>query len=446
MDSPNIYITLVLIGITIIAVKKINIFQQEVEHFGNPLEIIQKIGKGMMDFFLSLLDIFLVIGDVFSWIALLPFLLLDLILLLITWLWPITMIKGIVSSIFTIVKILLLGVIDFIIHIARMFFAKIFGYLKGGLWGIPHTPMEHHSHTASIYGTTGHPRFERTDEYGDHHHHYSNRDKNLIDAWEQGKKNSGNEDSVVDENYTPEQQHAWEEGKSGGEKPYPKDIKYRPLRCYRGISNNGFINIAATIICPPLGVFMAFGLKAYMRIFLCCVLSLAYYIPGLVYALLVTTHLGLGRTITAKDCGGIANYGLRIAGCTGIKTEEDCNDSKIPGWRDQNDGEIPSCRWVKDENKCFNIIYPSGIHTIGSTNREAGEIGGRMDLIIGDDAIDQSEELADDKKLPLQPDKIDYSPMGMAKGRDKRDRNTAEGYERIQLSEHPGPWKYMGND
>ena len=41
MESPNIYITLVLIGITIIVVKKISIFQQDVEHFGNPLEIIQ---------------------------------------------------------------------------------------------------------------------------------------------------------------------------------------------------------------------------------------------------------------------------------------------------------------------------------------------------------------------------------------------------------------------
>jgi uncharacterized membrane protein YqaE (UPF0057 family) len=405
MDSPNIYITLVLIGITIIAVKKINIFQQEVEHFGNPLEIIQKIGKGMMDFFLSLLDIFLVIGDVFSWVALLPFLLLDLILLLITWLWPITMIKGVVSAVFTIVKILILGAVDFIIHIIRMFFAKIFGYLKGGLWGIPHTPEEHHSHTASTYGTTGSPDFERTDEYGDHHHH--------------------------------------EENITGG----TAGLRYRPLRCYRGISNNGFINIAATIICPPLGVFMAFGLKAYMRIFLCCVLSLAYYIPGLVYALLITTHLGLGRTITAKDCGGTVNYGLRIAGCTGLKTKQDCIDAMIPGWRDANDNEIRACGYHVNEGvgKCYNIIYPSGVHTIGDRYRYLGETGYESGDGRGE-TIDKTAELAFDYE---DGDKIQYDPIGHAKS--LADSTTiadnidpGDGSQPYKIPE--GPWKYMGDD
>ena len=189
MDSPNIYITLVLIGITIIVVKKLNIFNQNVEHFGNPLELLSKIGKGMMDFFFSLLDIFLVIGDVFSWIALIPFILLDLILLVITWLWPINMIKGVVSIIFTIVKILLLAVVDFIIHIIRMFFAKIFGYLKGGLWGIPHTPDEHHSHDAIARGYRF-PSYTATDEYGDHHHHGLVRPPRLLSRadWRDGAR------------------------------------------------------------------------------------------------------------------------------------------------------------------------------------------------------------------------------------------------------------------
>jgi uncharacterized membrane protein YqaE (UPF0057 family) len=393
MDSPNIYITLVLIGITIIAVKKINIFQQEVEHFGNPLELIQKIGKGIVDFCLSILDIFLVIGDVFSWIALIPFLLLDLILLLITWLWPITMIKGVVSSVFTIVKILLLAVIDFVIHIIRMFFAKIFGYLKGGLWGIPHTPDEHHSHHAVGAGfsiATG----DRTDEYGDHHHHKES------------------------------------------------DLRYRPLRCYKGISNNGFINIAATIICPPLGIFMAFGLRAYMRILVCCVLSLAYYIPGLVYAFLVTTHLGLGRTITAKDCGGIVNYGLRIAGCTGLKTKQDCEDATIPGWRDSSGGKIRSCGWhdSNDGGKCYNIIYPHGVHTIGRKDRYAGEKGhdtGDHSSHGDETQIDREAELARDRK---EDGKIVYDPMGMADSIG----GTAAIEDKIDIPD--GPWSYDGGD
>ena len=351
-----------------------------------------------MDFFLSLLDIFLVIGDVFSWIALIPFLFLDLILLLITWLWPITMIKGVVTSVFTIVKILLLAVIDFVIHIIRMFFAKIFGYLKGGLWGIPHTPDQHHSHDAATYGTTGHPNFERTDEYGDHHHHKES------------------------------------------------DLRYRPLRCYKGISNNGFINIAATIICPPLGVFMSFGLKGYMRILLCCVLSLAYYIPGLVYAFLVTTHLGLGRTITAKDCGGTVNYGLRIAGCTSLKTEEDCEAAKIPGWRDSIGDEIRACGYTN--NKCYNIIYPSGVHTIGDRYRYSGETGTDGSAHIthnSETEIDRRAELADDRYLNEDSTKIDYDPIGHAKSlADNSTTSNLPDPEGFKIP--PGPWSYDGSD
>ena len=410
MESPNIYLTLVLIGITIIVVKKLNIFNQNVEHFGNPLELIQKLGKGMMDFFLSLLDIFLIIGDVFSWIALIPFIIMDLILLCITWLWPITLIKGVITAIFTIVKILLVALFDFIIHILRMLFAKIFGFLKGGLWGLPHTPDEHHSHNAIYdgYGSDGDP----ADEFGDHHH-----------------------------NVPPDQ------------------YRYRPLRCYKGISHNGFINIVATIICPPLGVFMAFGLKGYIRIIMCCLLSLAYYVPGLVYALLITTELGIGRTITAKDCGGIANYGLRIAGCTALKTKTDCEAAKIPGWRDANGDEIRACGYDETNKKCYNIIYPAGAHTLGDNTRFMGEVGGRYyNSDVGkigvhtshaeETHIDRRTELADD--IPNKDGSINYDPIGLA---DSIDKEIPEGEEnnyspnispedRIPIPE--GPWRFVG--
>jgi len=88
---------------------------------------------------------------------------------------------------------------------------------------------------------------------------------------------------------------------------------------------------------------MAFGLKGWIKIVLCCILSLAYYVPGLVYALLITTHLGLGRKITAKDCGGVANYGIRLAGCTGINNKIDCESATIPGWRTRTGDTIRAC-------------------------------------------------------------------------------------------------------
>ena len=142
-NSPNIYLTLLIIGIIVICVKGVK--KEQKEHFGNPLSLLKKIGQGMVDFFLNFIDIMLVIADVFMLITMLPFILMDLIMILITWLHPISMIKGVVSSIFIITKILLLSIFDIGAHILRIFFAKIFKFLSGGLWGIPHGP-DHRTH------------------------------------------------------------------------------------------------------------------------------------------------------------------------------------------------------------------------------------------------------------------------------------------------------------
>ena len=53
---------------------------------------------------------------------------------------------------------------------------------------------------------------------------------------------------------------------------------YQPMRCYKGIGANGFINIVALIICPPLGVFMSYGLRGFLKILICAGLSLLYYL------------------------------------------------------------------------------------------------------------------------------------------------------------------------
>lgn len=43
----------------------------------------------------------------------------------------------------------------------------------------------------------------------------------------------------------------------------------------------------ATIILPPLGVFMELGLKGWLNILICAVLTLILYLPGLIYALIL---------------------------------------------------------------------------------------------------------------------------------------------------------------
>ena len=398
MESANIYLTLVIIGITIIAVKKMEFLNlnQEVEHFGNPIALIKKIAMGIVNFFIALLDILLVIADVFAAIPVIFFVAMDIIMIAFTWLWPIAMIKGVVQSVFTITKILILMVVDVVAHILRQIFKKLFGLLKGGLWGLPHTPEQHIDHWRAV--------LEHDIQFGDHHHKEHDRTKHL----------------------------------------------YRPLRCYQGIGSNGYINIIATIICPPLGVFMAFGIKGWLKIAVCALLSLGYYIPGLVYALLITSHLGLGRRITAKDCGGIANFGLRLAGCTAIKTERDCNDAKIPGWRAKNGDEIRACHYIKDDSmeyggRCYNIIYPSAMHTTGRRDRLAGEVGGKSDHRGHDDRdathIHLKMQLAEDAEIHTRKGvKIDYDAKGYAKGIGGGDTDRlSKSYEVPE-----GPWQYTG--
>tara|TARA_B100000902_G_scaffold398353_2_gene464835 strand:- start:1234 stop:1854 length:621 start_codon:yes stop_codon:yes gene_type:complete len=48
-----------------------------------------------------------------------------------------------------------------------------------------------------------------------------------------------------------------------------------------------FTVIIATIFMPPLGVFMRFGLSYWINIIICIGLTMLYYLPGLIYALLL---------------------------------------------------------------------------------------------------------------------------------------------------------------
>jgi len=59
-------------------------------------------------------------------------------------------------------------------------------------------------------------------------------------------------------------------------------------KCYLTNSNTvPFSVLLGTIVCPPMGVFMDMGLTGWLNILICVLLTLAFYIPGLVYALLI---------------------------------------------------------------------------------------------------------------------------------------------------------------
>ena len=64
--------------------------------------------------------------------------------------------------------------------------------------------------------------------------------------------------------------------------------KNKGKKCYLTKSNTvPFSVVLGTILCPPIGVFMDMGLTGWLNIIVCIFLTLLFYIPGLVYALLV---------------------------------------------------------------------------------------------------------------------------------------------------------------
>ena len=220
-------------------------------------------------------------------------------------------------------KILVAFAFDIIKHIIRLIVAYILGVLSSGLWGIPHGPKQHVAHRKFHYSDGDRPIDEKELGYGEHHH----KDHSITD-----------DDS--------------------------SEAIYRPMRCYRGIGAKNFVNIVAMIICPPLGVFMSFGLAGWFKILICCVLTILYYFPGLLYALLITTHLGLGKGFKVTDCkGDLAGYIVR--GCEKRIGKTDCEDAKVPDIYDKNGEQIKACVFKEDKRhpdggSCMNTIFRGG--------------------------------------------------------------------------------------
>ena len=48
-----------------------------------------------------------------------------------------------------------------------------------------------------------------------------------------------------------------------------------------------YIRTFITLLFPPIGVFMAKGMTGLLQVLICCVLTMMFYVPGLIYALIV---------------------------------------------------------------------------------------------------------------------------------------------------------------
>jgi len=59
-------------------------------------------------------------------------------------------------------------------------------------------------------------------------------------------------------------------------------------KCYLTNTNTvPFSILLGTILCPPIGVFMDMGATGWFNIFICMILTMLFYVPGLLYALLI---------------------------------------------------------------------------------------------------------------------------------------------------------------
>ena len=65
-----------------------------------------------------------------------------------------------------------------------------------------------------------------------------------------------------------------------------------------------------TFLCPPFGVFMAYGLRGFVQIGICAVLSLFFYIPGLIYGLIVILRSDVAEYIEQVELNVCADDGV----------------------------------------------------------------------------------------------------------------------------------------
>ncbi len=89
------------------------------------------------------------------------------------------------------------------------------------------------------------------------------------------------EDKVTDDKVVPKNRDNFENVKASKN-------KCTKTRCIEPPPSNIPLSIViSTILLPPLGVFMELGLKGWFNILLTALLTMMYYFPGLIYALIV---------------------------------------------------------------------------------------------------------------------------------------------------------------
>lgn len=200
---------------------------------GNPIDDIKNAFQSIADVCLAFAKFLLFVTKMIIWFIRL------IIWFSIEFLNPIKIFSDIFGSVNKIVKLIIVTGIDFLIAIFKYFFNIAFGFLFNG------TMMGWDQET------------------------YKEEKKEKLRKREREIKNklSGSNDyfSNTEEN-----------------NKYDKD------KCYKTPPGQiPFSIIIMSILCPPLGIFMQYGLSYWLNIVICCLLTLMYYIPGLLYSLIL---------------------------------------------------------------------------------------------------------------------------------------------------------------
>lgn len=154
---------------------------------------------------------------------------------------PLNFIQDFIGNVLKITRLIIIGTVDMIFGLIKKVFNTIFSKLFSG----------------SIFG------WDQTT--------YDRKNKKTWENGPKGKQNINNDDNC-----------------SNNDKQNPDNECYEGDKCYETPPGKiPFTIIIATILCPPIGVFMQFGLSYWINILICGVLTLALYFPGLIYALVM---------------------------------------------------------------------------------------------------------------------------------------------------------------
>lgn len=153
------------------------------------------------------------------------------------------------------------------------------------------------------------------------------------------------------------------------------------------------------ILCPPAGVFMAYGFSGWLQILICCIGSLIYYFPGLVYALILVNR------------SEVADYMKK-------SQSTDCNDSGLLGGIFIGDRDnAPQCAATLGEE-----CTPDGANLVGGNPRKkdccANPVLGSDGTytIAGKDAKDHESRIIESASQGAIICRNDYKKIKSSKG------------------------------